>query len=109
MAASKSSTVRAVGYARRSTDMQERSIPDQQAYVEKWAKAASRKQVFRGECERQRGGDIHERERFQRRLRLLPLGFLATHEGAGSRRDGHSARSLSRTWIGCLSCGSSDR
>jgi DNA invertase Pin-like site-specific DNA recombinase len=30
--------IRAVGYARRSTDMQERSIPDQQAYVEKWAK-----------------------------------------------------------------------
>lgn len=28
----------AVGYARRSTDMQERSIPDQKAYVEKWAK-----------------------------------------------------------------------
>ena len=28
----------AVGYARRSTDMQERSIPDQQAYVEQWAK-----------------------------------------------------------------------
>ena len=27
----------AVGYARRSTDLQERSIPDQQAYVEKWA------------------------------------------------------------------------
>ncbi len=29
----------AAGYARRSTDMQERSIPDQQAYVEKWAAA----------------------------------------------------------------------
>jgi len=29
----------AVGYARRSTDMQERSIPDQKAYVEKWASA----------------------------------------------------------------------
>ncbi|HRQ75315.1 MAG TPA: recombinase family protein [Phycisphaerales bacterium] len=28
----------AVGYARRSTDMQERSIPDQQAYVERWAR-----------------------------------------------------------------------
>jgi len=28
----------AVGYARRSTDMQERSIPDQKAYVERWAK-----------------------------------------------------------------------
>ncbi|GIX05038.1 MAG: hypothetical protein KatS3mg114_0907 [Planctomycetaceae bacterium] len=28
----------AVGYARRSTDMQERSIPDQQAFVERWAK-----------------------------------------------------------------------
>ncbi len=27
----------AVGYARRSTDLQERSIPDQQAYVTKWA------------------------------------------------------------------------
>ncbi len=31
-------TIAAVGYARRSTDMQERSIPDQKAYVEKWAK-----------------------------------------------------------------------
>lgn len=30
--------VPAVGYARRSTDMQERSIPDQQAYVARWAK-----------------------------------------------------------------------
>jgi DNA invertase Pin-like site-specific DNA recombinase len=30
-------TIAAVGYARRSTDLQERSIPDQQAYVEKWA------------------------------------------------------------------------
>lgn len=30
--------IRAVGYARRSTDMQERSIPDQKAYVEKWAR-----------------------------------------------------------------------
>jgi len=29
--------VKAVGYARRSTDMQERSIPDQQAYVQRWA------------------------------------------------------------------------
>lgn len=28
----------AVGYARRSTDLQERSIPGQQAYVTKWAK-----------------------------------------------------------------------
>jgi DNA invertase Pin-like site-specific DNA recombinase len=28
----------AVGYARRSTDMQDRSIPDQKAYVETWAK-----------------------------------------------------------------------
>lgn len=28
---------KAVGYARRSTDLQERSIPDQKAYVEKWA------------------------------------------------------------------------
>ena len=27
----------AVGYARRSTDMQDRSIPDQQAFVERWA------------------------------------------------------------------------
>ena len=32
------SNVTAVGYARRSTELQERSIPDQQAYVEKWAK-----------------------------------------------------------------------
>lgn len=30
--------VAAAGYARRSTDMQERSIPDQQAYVERWAR-----------------------------------------------------------------------
>jgi hypothetical protein len=30
-------TIAAVGYARRSTDMQERSIPDQQAFVERWA------------------------------------------------------------------------
>ena len=29
--------VKAVGYARRSTDMQERSIPDQQAFVKRWA------------------------------------------------------------------------
>jgi len=29
--------VKAVGYARRSTDMQERSIPDQQAFVQRWA------------------------------------------------------------------------
>ncbi len=29
--------IAAVGYARRSTDMQERSIPDQQAFVERWA------------------------------------------------------------------------
>ncbi len=29
--------IAAVGYARRSTDLQERSIPDQQAYVTKWA------------------------------------------------------------------------
>lgn len=34
---SKRKTKPAVGYARRSTDMQERSIPDQKAYVEKWA------------------------------------------------------------------------
>lgn len=32
-----SNLIPAVGYARRSTDLQERSIPDQQAYVEKWA------------------------------------------------------------------------
>ena len=38
MATRNSTGVPAVGYARRSTDMQERSIPDQQAYVEKWAK-----------------------------------------------------------------------
>ena len=31
-------TIPAVGYARRSTDLQERSIPDQQAFVERWAK-----------------------------------------------------------------------
>ena len=30
-------SVKAVGYARRSTDHQERSIPDQQAYVQRWA------------------------------------------------------------------------
>jgi len=30
-------TIPAVGYARRSTDMQERSIPDQQSYVQRWA------------------------------------------------------------------------
>ncbi len=29
--------IAAVGYARRSTDMQERSIPDQQTHVERWA------------------------------------------------------------------------
>ena len=29
--------IAAVGYARRSTDMQERSIPDQQAHVQRWA------------------------------------------------------------------------
>ncbi|HOD83922.1 MAG TPA: recombinase family protein [Phycisphaerae bacterium] len=34
---SKKNVVKAVGYARRSTDLQERSIPDQQAYVERWA------------------------------------------------------------------------
>jgi len=28
----------AAGYARRSTDLQERSIPDQKAYLEAWAK-----------------------------------------------------------------------
>lgn len=30
--------VTAVGYARRSTDLQERSIPDQKAYLQRWAK-----------------------------------------------------------------------
>src|SRR5690606_10576022 len=30
--------IKAVGYARRSTDMQERSIPDQQSFVQRWAK-----------------------------------------------------------------------
>jgi len=30
--------IRAVGYLRRSTELQERSIPDQKAYVERWAK-----------------------------------------------------------------------
>nr|WP_153558799.1 recombinase family protein [Roseimaritima sediminicola] len=34
---SKRKLIPAVGYARRSTDMQERSIPDQKAYIEKWA------------------------------------------------------------------------
>jgi DNA invertase Pin-like site-specific DNA recombinase len=38
MATRHSSGTAAVGYARRSTDLQERSIPDQQAYVEKWAR-----------------------------------------------------------------------
>ncbi|MCC6319936.1 MAG: recombinase family protein, partial [Phycisphaerales bacterium] len=28
----------AVGYARRSTDLQERSLPDQKAAVERWAR-----------------------------------------------------------------------
>lgn len=37
MAARHSNAVAAVGYARRSTDLQERSIPDQQAYVVQWA------------------------------------------------------------------------
>jgi DNA invertase Pin-like site-specific DNA recombinase len=32
-----SKLIPAVGYARRSTDLQERSIPDQQAYITKWA------------------------------------------------------------------------
>ena len=32
-----SKLIAAVGYARRSTDLQERSIPDQQAYITKWA------------------------------------------------------------------------
>lgn len=35
---SRARLTKAVGYARRSTDMQERSIPDQQAFVERWAK-----------------------------------------------------------------------
>ena len=30
-------SIRAVGYLRRSTDQQDRSIPDQQAYVQRWA------------------------------------------------------------------------
>ena len=34
----KTTIVTAVGYARRSTDLQERSIPDQKAYLERWAK-----------------------------------------------------------------------
>ncbi len=34
-------TIKAVGYARRSTDMQERSIPDQKTFVERWAKENS--------------------------------------------------------------------
>lgn len=37
MATRHSNRITAVGYARRSTDMQERSIPDQQAFVERWA------------------------------------------------------------------------
>ena len=37
MAKRHSTLIPAVGYARRSTDMQERSIPDQQAYIIKWA------------------------------------------------------------------------
>jgi DNA invertase Pin-like site-specific DNA recombinase len=37
MAKRHSTLIPAAGYARRSTDMQERSIPDQQAYIEKWA------------------------------------------------------------------------
>ena len=35
---SRKKPINAVAYARRSTDMQERSIPDQQAFVERWAK-----------------------------------------------------------------------
>jgi DNA invertase Pin-like site-specific DNA recombinase len=37
MATRNSSGIPAVGYLRRSTDLQERSIPDQRAYIEKWA------------------------------------------------------------------------
>ena len=33
----KKKMIPAAGYARRSTDLQERSIPDQKAYIEKWA------------------------------------------------------------------------
>ena len=36
--ANNGSRIPAVGYARRSTDLQDRSIPDQKDYVEKWAK-----------------------------------------------------------------------
>ncbi|TWU14740.1 Recombinase [Symmachiella macrocystis] len=38
MAKRHSTLIVAVGYARRSTDLQDRSIPDQMAYIEKWAK-----------------------------------------------------------------------
>lgn len=34
---SKKTIMTAVGYARRSTDLQERSIPDQKAYLQRWA------------------------------------------------------------------------
>jgi len=34
---SQKQTIKSVGYARRSTDMQERSIPDQKAFVERWS------------------------------------------------------------------------
>lgn len=37
MATRNSILIPAVGYLRRSTDLQERSIPDQKAYIEKWA------------------------------------------------------------------------
>ena len=37
MAKRNSNEIAAVGYARRSTDLQDRSIPDQQAYVARWA------------------------------------------------------------------------
>ncbi len=37
MATRHSTGVPAVGYLRRSTDLQERSIPDQKAYIENWA------------------------------------------------------------------------
>ena len=38
MAKRNSTLIPAAGYARRSTDLQDRSIPDQKAYIEQWAK-----------------------------------------------------------------------